>query len=543
MRPRRKNVLPIWPCLVGAPVFWLVLLLASPVAQADSWSRPGGGSSYSGGSRSYSGGSRSYSGGGGSNYSGGSGAIGCDDSGGSGGDFGWLIGLLIVVVFVLVITFVLKATGEGNGWSSGGSSEWGDGDSSGGGSAWDDAGNAWAGTRGPVDLSGLRAHDPHFSQIVLEDFLSNLYVRAQESRGVSQSNLELLAPYLSLAARASLSNRGGRPVEDVTGVIVGAQKIEKLYDAEAEAVSIIVHFETNYTELYEAQGGTAPGAPMSYYVQERWTLSRKRTAQSRPPDKVHSFHCPSCGAPVEKSQDEACGYCNTTFGSGEFDWFVEKIELLREEPRGPLLTSDVAEQGTDSATLKAPTLGADWKSLQQKDPALDWDAIKARLGLIYDELNTAWSNLTWDDVRPYVTDRFHLAQQYWINAYRAQGLRNILKGARITRTEVVKVTSDPYFDALTIRFWADGLDYTIHEASERVISGSKTNQRTYSEYWTLVRSAATQGPTRADKNCPNCGAPLDIGQTGQCTHCDAKITGGAFDWVLSRIEQDESYAG
>jgi ferredoxin len=28
---------------------------------------------------------------------------------------------------------------------------------------------------------------------------------------------------------------------------------------------------------------------------------------------------------------------------------------------------------------------------------------------------------------------------------------------------------------------------------------------------------------------------------GSCTHCHAKITSGEFDWVLSRIEQDESY--
>jgi hypothetical protein len=30
---------------------------------------------------------------------------------------------------------------------------------------------------------------------------------------------------------------------------------------------------------------------------------------------------------------------------------------------------------------------------------------------------------------------------------------------------------------------------------------------------------------------------------GRCNHCDAKITSGEFDWVLSKIEQDESYTG
>jgi len=51
------------------------------------------------------------------------------------------------------------------------------------------------------------------------------------------------------------------------------------------------------------------------------------------------------------------------------------------------------------------------------------------------------------------------------------------------------------------------------------------------------------GPARADLNCPNCGAALKINAAGVCEYCSGKITSGDFDWVLSKIEQDESYAG
>jgi hypothetical protein len=30
---------------------------------------------------------------------------------------------------------------------------------------------------------------------------------------------------------------------------------------------------------------------------------------------------------------------------------------------------------------------------------------------------------------------------------------------------------------------------------------------------------------------------------GECEHCGAKVTRGEFDWVLSKIEQDDSYMG
>ena len=30
---------------------------------------------------------------------------------------------------------------------------------------------------------------------------------------------------------------------------------------------------------------------------------------------------------------------------------------------------------------------------------------------------------------------------------------------------------------------------------------------------------------------------------GQCGYCSSRVTTGDFDWVLSRIEQDDSYTG
>jgi len=39
------------------------------------------------------------------------------------------------------------------------------------------------------------------------------------------------------------------------------------------------------------------------------------------------------------------------------------------------------------------------------------------------------------------------------------------------------------------------------------------------------------------QHCPNCGAPLDVDLSGVCSYCKAPIMSGAYDWVLSRIDQ------
>ena len=83
----------------------------------------------------------------------------------------------------------------------------------------------------------------------------------------------------------------------------------------------------------------------------------------------------------------------------------------------------------------------------------------------------------------------------------------------------------------------------IREPSGSHVRGSSRNDRPYSEYWTLIRTAQRRGPPIAALACSNCGAPLQIAQSGACEHCGAHLTAGEFDWVVSKIEQDDSYRG
>jgi hypothetical protein len=113
----------------------------------------------------------------------------------------------------------------------------------------------------------------------------------------------------------------------------------------------------------------------------------------------------------------------------------------------------------------------------------------------------------------------------------------------IERTERVKIVLDRHFDAITVRVWASGLDYTVSTRTGARVSGSQTQPRAYSEYWTLIRSAGVSGAPRSAASCPSCGSPLQVSMAGNCEHCGSHLTRGEFDWVLSKIEQDDVYAG
>ncbi|HWN44012.1 MAG TPA: hypothetical protein VNW71_17445, partial [Thermoanaerobaculia bacterium] len=120
----------------------------------------------------------------------------------------------------------------------------------------------------------------------------------------------------------------------------------------------------------------------------------------------------------------------------------------------------------------------------------------------------------------------------------------VLEGMRMTEWTIAKIVRDAHFDSITFRIWGSGRDYTMRQADGQAVSGNPKQDRLYSEYWTLIRAAGVHAAPRADRSCPNCGAPVDqVNMAGECGHCGAKITRGDFDWVLSKIEQDDSYSG
>ena len=386
-------------------------------------------------------------------------------------------------------------------------------------------------------LARLRKFDPNFSEIVFTDFLYALYGKAHDARGHGATALDLFSPYLSDDARKTLLSRNPPGLKEVRGVIVGSMRIVQVVGLETPVVKVGVVFESNYTEV------TGDGPGMTYYVTERWNLERKRDLLSPPPAQATALHCPRCGAPLQRDSVGACAYCGAKIESGEFQWFVQNITLLSTEARGPMLTSDVEEVGTDFPSIVQPNFEQIAMEFMQNNPRASWPDFQTRAKLIFDELQAAWSSLNWERARPHETDNIFQMHHYWIEAYKRQGLRNVVENVVILGMQPVKIQEDAFYQAITLRIWAKANDYTV-DARDNVVSGSRTRTRQWSEYWTFIKNReAKDSQVRTELSCPNCGSPLKVNASGICEFCGGKITSGEFDWVLSKIEQDESYSG
>ncbi len=498
-------------------VIGMVVLLA-----VDALARPGGGQTFNGRTPT-----PSPSPGGNTNTGGG---------GGGGGFALWLIfnllpwplKLLLVVGLILYFVFRSRRQRTMSDWSSTGAAETDYGPTP----PYQPPPQAFE--QSPrTALSRLRDLDPTFSLVLFEDFLYALYAEAHQRRAADQ--LDMLSAYLGADVIARMK---AEPREPIEGLVIGGMRYvgASITGSGPDATARVdVELEVNLT-VKGAKG------PASSYLVERWTLVRKAGAKSRPADKTRIFDCPNCGAPQTAVMAGNCSHCKQAVSTGQFGWVVQAAVVLRAEPRPPLLTTEQEEQGNDLPTIFDRDARAMLDALWQKDQAFAWPQFEQRVNLIFNEFQVAWSNRDLAKMRPFLSDNLLQTEEYWVQAYKAQHLRNVTENARIERIELARVESDASFDAITVRLWGVSLDYTVNDDG-KVIVGSKSRERRYSEYWTLIRGAGRKGPTKTEPVCPNCGAPLAINQVGVCTYCQAKVTSGEFDWVLSRIEQDEAYTG
>ena len=299
-----------------------------------------------------------------------------------------------------------------------------------------------------------------------------------------------------------------------------------------------VRYEANVTS-------NAYGTEHTFYTVEDWQFSRLASARSKPPGKSHGFPCPNCGAPwqADATGTQVCSYCHQAVDNGRFDWIVDDIKLVSSEETPPNLTHEVPEQGTDRPTVNQPGFDQAWQALQAEDSAVDDITLHRRLEYIFNQLNAGWAKNDLTAARGVVSDSLFDYLQYWVAEYKKQHLRNALDDAHVTSAMPCKLVRDRWYDALTFRVFATGKVYVVREPSGEVVRGSKSKDRPYSEYWTLIRSSQRRGASKAEATCSNCGAPLVITMGGQCASCHAHVTAGEFDWVLSKIEQDDTYRG
>ena len=237
-------------------------------------------------------------------------------------------------------------------------------------------------------------------------------------------------------------------------------------------------------------------------------------------------------------------------GGGGFIFFLFILFALfqayrRMSLRHPIQASNWGPSYAPMAQMRS-TLNDDLAALQLKDPNFNQQMFLDRAQTAFFALQKGWMDRNLEPVRVYMSDGIYRRWKTQIDAMIAAHKRNVLERLVIGGAQIVKVQTDPNFDSITVRIDASAADYEVDDAASNTVTYGSRDPKPFSEYWTFIRSGSARtkaGEGAEVTQCPNCGAPLSINESGVCNYCKAMVTSGQFGWVLDNITQASVWHG
>lgn len=199
----------------------------------------------------------------------------------------------------------------------------------------------------------------------------------------------------------------------------------------------------------------------------------------------------------------------------------------------PTRFDEIERWQQDDAQIEA-ALG----DIKQRDPAFDQAHFIDRVQTAYNILNLAWVKGDLTPALPFLSEGEANRLTMQLEGDRALNRRNVMEDVVLSGVRIVRVEKNGTGDVITARIDASAADYYIDTRTGKDISGWHT-PRPYTEYWTFARAgtAKTSKASYMDRACPNCGAPLELGNISVCQFCGTPVASTEYDWVLMTIDQ------
>lgn len=176
---------------------------------------------------------------------------------------------------------------------------------------------------------------------------------------------------------------------------------------------------------------------------------------------------------------------------------------------------------------------------RKKDPYFSEKVFLDKAQTAFFEIQRAWSRNDLEPVRKYMSEAQYNRMEMQLSEYKDKGWVNKVEDLVIGGIKIADIGIESDYDFIKTRIHASMSDKTF-DRSGKMVEGSN-EIHPMAEYWTFVRKQGAKtnqdGGRTVAHNCPNCGAPVETGESGKCQFCDATLTAGSFDWVLDTITQ------
>jgi len=125
--------------------------------------------------------------------------------------------------------------------------------------------------------------------------------------------------------------------------------------------------------------------------------------------------------------------------------------------------------------------------IQQMDPIFTEDKFRDQAMDYFFKIQGAWADRDMSTVKHLLTEEMYNLLQEDAAKMRADGLINRLENIAVRDVNITEAWQESGQDFITVRIYANLLDYTVDEKSGEIVSGSKIEPEKFEEYWTFTR--------------------------------------------------------
>jgi predicted lipid-binding transport protein (Tim44 family) len=126
--------------------------------------------------------------------------------------------------------------------------------------------------------------------------------------------------------------------------------------------------------------------------------------------------------------------------------------------------------------------------IQQLDPLFNEDRFRDQVMDNFFKIQGAWSDRDMSSVKHLLTEEMYRILQEDAAKMRADGMINKLENIAVREVNLTEAWQESGQDFITVRIYANMLDYSVEEKNGEVVSGSKSDPVKFEEYWTLNRA-------------------------------------------------------
>lgn len=193
-------------------------------------------------------------------------------------------------------------------------------------------------------------------------------------------------------------------------------------------------------------------------------------------------------------------------------------------------------QMSDTSSVDLSTL----EELKASDPEFSEAAVLSWAENLYTTMQIAWSEQDYEPLRPFLGNALFEEHAKSLAAKIERDEKNERSEIAVLQKKLESFSTDGHNEYLNVWLRIKMVDKLVKRSDPSiVIHPAKTFYMDFR--WQLVRTkgAQTDAGTDGVKTgvCPNCGANINMNQSGKCPYCDSVITTEEHNWVLNKIDR------